>query len=156
MIPVMNLIKLLKGVWAVFISKIKTLFGLEPITFIGLIMLLTLDLIADFYHTPNTERIKQYVMNIFFYLGILFVLNSFTFQLSLIFMPIYNSVLIIIILDNLFNLLKTLGNITKESTFSELKNYLKDILINYINKAKPKEEIKPEEKKNETGTDTVG
>ena len=153
----MKILLLIKKAWGVFISKSKLLFGLEPITFIGFFILLLLDLLADLINDPKVTRMKQFVFNIFFYFAILFVLNSFTFQFPLIFTAIFNSIFTIFILDNLFNLFKTLSETTKESTFNEITKYMKDFIKGYIEKLNKKDiskentnEIKPEEKDGNT------
>jgi uncharacterized protein YihD (DUF1040 family) len=149
------MIVILKGVLAVFISKIPIIFGLQPITLIGFISLLFFDYILDLItcykinsnicFKPNTIK---FVFNLFFYLFIFAIVFSFTHQFPIIFLNIFNTITVIFILDNLINVFNALSTITNESAFGEILSYLNKTIKIYKNKSQEtiKENIDGERK----------
>lgn len=124
----------IKGMLQVFISSIKAFsiqfLGLEPITLIGFIVLLLFDFLLNNYvcykQDKNCFRSSFEKTSVLFitYFITLFIIFSFTTQFNIIFLGIFNSIFVIIILDTLINIFKSLFIIQPDSAFGEIQKFL--------------------------------
>jgi len=116
-----------------YFTKFSLLIGLEVTTLVGLIILLFLDFVLDLFISYSLyqkmefkKNVLTYILKTIFSIALIGVIFSFTFQLPLIFISIFNSVLTIIILDNLWNITNSIGKVTKDSSFIEITKLLKE------------------------------
>lgn len=124
----------IKGMLQVFISNIKafsiTFLGLEPITLIGFIILLVFDFLLNNYVCYKQDKncfrnsFEKTVVLFFTYFISLFIIFSFTTQFSIIFTSIFNSIFVIIVLDTLISIFKSLFIIQPDSAFGDIRKFL--------------------------------